>query len=111
MASHIRSGLILLFVGYVLLRFTQPYFQSYQFQRLLDQELATERISPDSAGVYARVLEQGRRMGMTVRPDDVQVERLVRGYRIRVQYEAPLDLKVYKTTLTFVYDERTPGEY
>ncbi len=107
MISHIRLGLILLLLAFLLLRFSHPYVVSYEFQRLVEQEVETVRPHAESGNIHQRILDQGRSMGLRIAADDILVQRLVRGYQVQVKYAVPLDLLVYKTEVKFDTSART----
>ncbi len=107
MATHIRAGVLLLLLGFILVRFAQPYVHSYQFDRLVDQEVLASSQRAQAGQIHRRLLEQGRSMGFRINPDDIEVERLVRGFRVSVKYAAPLDLFAYKTQVEFDYAAST----
>ena len=107
MAARIRSGLILLALGLVMLQVAQPYMQGYQFEKLVRQELEQPRSRDQAGSLHKRILDQGRSMGLSIAPEDILVERLVRGYEVRVNYAAPLDFRVYRTEVKFNMVART----
>jgi hypothetical protein len=106
MSGHIRSGLILLFLGFVLVRISQPYMKSYQFEELIVSEIEPPRPGTHPSDVHDRVYH-ARAMGVGITPQDVHVNRLAHGYEVQVHYTAPLDFRVYRTQLNFNKTVRT----
>ena len=111
MLAHARSGVILLLLAFILVRFAHPYQQSYQFQKLVDQEVTSTRLKGQASEVHRTVLDQGRSMKFRINAEDIQVQRLARGYGISVKYAVPLDLIVYKTFVDFEYTASTAEDW
>jgi hypothetical protein len=86
---------------------TKPYLHGWKYEQLVQKEVDSGRTRAEAGAVHARVLEEGRAMGFIVKDEDVQVERLVRGYQVRVRYSAPVDFKVYRTVVNFDFSART----
>ncbi len=107
MGSHIRSGLVLLVLGFLLVRISQPYLTSYKFEELIVEEVETPRPGAHSFEIHDRVLQHARAMGIGIRPQDVQVNRLANGYEVQVHFTAPLDFRIYRTDLNFNKTVRT----
>jgi hypothetical protein len=107
MSSRLLSGLFLLVLGFALVRLANPYVQGYRYEQLVRSEANDSRPHAESGAVHRRVMEQGRAMGFIIRDEDVQVERLIRGYQVRVHYAAPLDLLVYHTAIDFSFAARS----
>ena len=107
MASRFIAGLILLGLGFVMVQVSKPYIHSYRFEELVKREVDETRPRAESGAVHRRVLEEGRAMGMLINAEDVQVERLVRGYQVRVHYAVPVDFVVYRTAVDFNFAART----
>ncbi len=112
--SRFISGAILLALGLLLLRVSQPYVRSYRFEELLRQELRSATPRSDLSNLHRQVLEQARDMKFVVEDNDVQIERIEHGYRVDIRYSVPLDLGVYarsiefQTTLNAVISEQSP---
>ena len=109
MGAHIRTGLILLMLGFVMLRVGYSYIYSYQFQKLVQRELDGAGQHPGVRRLRASILDQGRALGLEIAPGDVLVERFGRGYQVRVSYAVPLDLHLYRTALRFNFVARRIG--
>ncbi len=107
MGAHIRAGLILLMLGFVMVWVAHTYMDSYQFQKLVQRELEEAGPRPEVRRLRASILDQGRSMGLEIAPGDVLVERFGRGYQVRVSYAVPLDLRLYRTALRFNFIART----
>ena len=107
MGALIRKALFILALAFLVSRLAQPAVQSYQFEKLVRQELASARVRPDAGAIHGRILDQGRGMGMRLTPADIEISRVVRGYQVNVKYAAPLDLLVYKTEVHLNYVTRT----
>jgi len=101
MTSRLFSAAVLLVLGFVLVQTTKPYLHGWKYEQLVQREVDSGRTRAEAGAVHARVLEEGRAMGFIIRDEDVQVERLVHGYQVRVHYSAPLDFKVYRTVVDF----------
>jgi hypothetical protein len=107
MRSRLFPAIVLLVLGFVLVQITKPYLHGWKFQQLVQREVDSGRDRAEAGAVHQRVLEEGRAMGFIIRDDDVQVERLVRGYQVRVHYSVPVDFKVYRSAVAFDFAART----
>src|SRR4051812_6001610 len=103
MVSRLVGSVILLALGWVLVQLSQPYMHSYQFEQLVRREVDTP--SRAGASVLARtILDQGHSMGFNLTPEDIQVDRLERGYQVNVHYSVPLEVTVYKPMYKSILD-------
>ena len=74
MGAHIRTGLILLMLGFVMVRVGTTYMYSYQFQKLVERELeGAGRLHPEVGRLHASILDQsstnvGARTSSSCRP-------------------------------------------
>ncbi len=107
MSSRIVSAVVLLALGFVIVRIVQPYIQSYQFEELVRREIVNSPRRPVAGAIHRRIVEQGRAMKLIIGEDDVQVERLVRGYQVEVRYAVPLNLALYRPNINFRFVART----
>jgi len=107
MRSRLFSAAVLLVLGFVLVQITKPYLHGWKYEQLVQKEVDSGRDRAEAGAVHKRVLEEGRAMGFIIRDDDVQVERLVHGYQVRVHYSVPADFKVYRTAVAFDFSVRT----
>jgi len=107
MTSRLFPAVVLLVLGFVLVQTTKPYLHGWKYEQLVQREVDSGRTRAEAGAVHKRVLEQGRAMGFIIKDDDVQVERLVRGYQVRVRYSVPVDFKVYRTVVDFSFAART----
>jgi hypothetical protein len=110
MLSRVIAALVLLGLGYVLVNLGQPYMHSYQFDQLLKQDVDSPSLHPQTSVLHKQVLRQARDMGFIVSDEDVQVERLVRGFQVRVHYLVPVDLRFYHAAIEFNSVVRTTTE-
>lgn len=104
---HLRSGAILLAMGAVLVQVSQPYMRSYQFQKLVTEEIEQTEAFYGPATLHQRILDEGRNMNFQIRPDDIHIERVGRGYAVYVKYEVPLETRVYSTQMRFDFTTRS----
>lgn len=94
-------------LGFALVRLANPYMQGYKYEQLVQREVNSARPRAEAGAVHRRVLEEGRAMGFVLSDEDVQVERLVRGYHVRVHYAVPVDFIVYRSKVGFDFVART----
>jgi len=107
---RVFAGVILLALGFVMVQLARPYVHGYQFEQMVRRELATGTLHAETGAVHRRVVSQAREMGFIVSDQDVQVDRLVRGYQVRIHYVVPVDLKVYKSSVEFDSVIRTTAD-
>lgn len=92
MRAYIRSGVILLALGFLVMRVSQPFMDAYQFQKLVQKEVEDASQRAGAGELQLRILRHGRAMGLKIGSQDIQAQRLTRGYQVRVSYAVPLDL-------------------
>jgi hypothetical protein len=107
---RVLTGLVLLALGYVMVQLAQPYLHGYQFEQMIRREVSTGTLHAETGAVHRRVVNLAHDMGFIVSDEDVQVDRLVRGYQVRIHYVVPVDLKVYKSAVDFDSVIRTTTE-
>ena len=101
MVSLIIRGAFLLALGFVSMRLGSPYVQSYQFQRLIHDEVESHSVSPHPTALHERIVKIGREMGLNLSGEDVTVEQLQRGFEVRIHYTVPVDLVWYRYSVNF----------
>jgi len=108
MRAYIRAGLILVVVAFLVVRIVRPCLNAYQFQKLVQSEVEEARQRGGAGNLHGRILEHGRAMGMKVTAQDIEVQRLTKGYLVRVSYAVPLNFSVYQTEIVRSFEARSP---
>ena len=107
MLRRLVFAAVLLALGFALLRVGTPYVRSYQFARIIRDEVESQSVRPHPSAIHARVLELGRGQGINLADDDVAVERVEGGFQVRVHYNVPVDLIWFQYQLSFDFIQRT----
>ncbi len=105
MLRRLFFGVILLALGFVGLRVGGPYVQSYQFARMIRDEVQSQSVRLHPGAIHERVLELGKNMGLNLSDDDVSVGRASDGFDVRVRYKVPVDLIWFQHELSFDFSE------
>lgn len=107
MRAYIRSGLILLVLGFLVMRTVRPFMDAYQFQKLVQKEVEDASQRAGAGELQLRILQHGRAMGLKIGSQDIQVQRLTRGYQVRVSCAVPLDFWIYQTDVLTTFEARS----
>lgn len=94
--------LVVLGIFYSGFRIVPYYVNNYELQEEMTREArfsGVEQKSPQQ--VRDDILNRATQHGITVRPDDVQVEPDPNGYRISLSYSVSVDLLGYELLLKF----------
>lgn len=84
------------------------YIDSYALQDEIRSQAkfaGVERKSPET--VQAEVYRKARDLGLPIKPEQIRVVPATEGVRITVQYQVPVDFKVYQTSLSFHFEAET----
>ena len=108
MFSTVIKAVLLLVLGFLGLRLGGPYVQSYQFARIIKEDVeAQSAVRPHVGQVHKRILELGKNMGLNLKPEDLSVSaRQQGGFEIRVHYEVPVDLLFFQSEENFDFVSR-----
>jgi hypothetical protein len=93
---------ILVGLAFVCWREIPPRMNDYQLQDKLKEEAlfaAASRKSPDD--VRKDVFDKIQDLGIPARKEDIKIELNLRGCKISVEYDVPIDLIVYQHVIHF----------
>lgn len=108
MLGRVLKSALLLGLGFVGLRMGHPYVQSYQFARVIRDEVESQSVRPQPKQLHARVIELGQAMGIELTAEDVSVSPLQGGgFEVEVHYDVPVDLLFYQHRTSFDFTSRT----
>ncbi len=109
MKSRLLPAAVLLVLGFFSVQILKPYLQGWRYEQLVQREVDSARPRTEAGAMHQRLLTEGRAMGLIVNAEDIQVERLVGGYQVRIRYAVPADFKVYRTAIDFDFTTRNSG--
>ena len=110
MVNRIVKGVLLLALGVVGLRLGKPYLQSYQFARIIRDDVESQSVRPHASVLQKRIVELGKNFGLDPGDFDVLVSPLASGgFEVKVHYDVPVDLFVYQYNEHFDFISRTGG--
>lgn len=109
--ARLIKALLLFALFFAIWRLAQPRILAYNFADVIKQDLESRQVSPSITEMHDRVMELGKGFGLdlTKDDDDVSVTPLdVGGFEVKVHYDMPVDLIVYKYNehFDFVTDTR-----
>jgi hypothetical protein len=108
MVGKVLKGVVLLCLAFVGLRMGAPYVKSYEFARVIKDEVETKSVKPSPTELHARVLELGRNMDLNLKPEDVSVtSRDSGGFEVIVHYDVTVDLILFQHQQSFDFTTRT----
>lgn len=108
MVGKVVKGIFLLCLGFVGLRMGAPHVKSYEFARVIKDEVESKSVKPSPSELHARVLELGNNMGLDLHPEDISVSPLDSGgYEVRVHYDTKTDLIIFQPEQSFDFVTRT----
>ena len=108
MVGKVLKGVVLLCLAFVGLRMGYPYIKSYEFARVIKDEVESKSVKPSPKELHARVLELGRNMDLNLSPEDVSITPLDSGgYEVKVHYDVQVDLFFFQPTQSFDFTSRT----
>ena len=104
MFSTVLKAVFLLVLGFLGLRLGGPYVQSYQFARIIKEDVEGQSVRPHVGQVHQRILELGKNMGLNLKSEDVTVALLQQGgFEARIHYDIPVDLLFFQYEESFDY--------
>jgi hypothetical protein len=83
-------------------QYVPPYFDAYQFNDFVHQEVryaGTARKTADT--LRAEILQKAKEMELPLTKDNIRIERRGPSFTLDWEYHWPIDLKVYHHELTF----------
>jgi hypothetical protein len=102
------KGIVLLALALGGLRVGRPHLKSYQFARMVKDEVEAYTVRPHPRQIHQRVLELGRLYGLDLQDGDVTVAPIGNGgFEISVHYEVPVDLYFHQYVKRFDHVSRT----
>lgn len=107
MATVIKAVLLLV-LGFLGLQLGTPYVRSYEFARVIKEDVESRSVHPHIGQVHRRVLDLGKNMGLNLKPEDVSVGALPKGgFEVKVHYDVPVDLLFFQYQERFDFISRT----
>ena len=104
----VLKAVLLLALGFVGLRIGQPHAKSYQFARIIRDEVETQAVRPHPSELHRRVLELAANNELVLGDGDVTVAPLDSGgFEVKVHYNVPVDLLFYQYVEHFDFVSRT----
>lgn len=91
------------FVG---VQYARVYLNKYQFGDAIRQSVkyaATSRKSPEK--VRTEILEKAEELGIELSPKDVRITKRGPAFTVDIDYEMPVNLRVYEHVLSFEVSE------
>lgn len=106
-ALLITAGAVLAMV-----RIVPVYVKSYEFESAMREEAKFAAVRNEQpTAIRQRLLDKAQQLNFNVRPQQIQVTRVVGGVHITVSYSVPVQLPGYTLTLNFQHSVDTASAY
>ncbi len=110
MVTRIVKAVLLLALGFVGIRLAKPYIQSYEFARVIKDDVESQAVRPRASVLQKRIIELGKNFGLDLGDFDVVVSPLESGgFEVKVHYDEPVDLIFFQYNEHFDFVSRTRG--
>src|SRR5690242_4816541 len=108
MVGKVVKGVVLLCLAFVGLKMGGPYIKSYEFARVIKDEVETKAVKPSPKQLHERVLELGKNLDLNLAPEDVSVTPLDSGgYEVKVHYDVMVDFIFFQHEQSYDFTSRT----
>lgn len=106
-ALLITAGAVLAMV-----RIVPVYVKSYELESAMREEAKFAAVRNEQpTAIRQRLLDKAQQLNFNVKPQQIQVTRVVGGVHITVSYSVPVQLPGYTLTLNFQHSVDTASAY